>query len=152
MKPKKQILFFSITILLIGVVLAFVFDEYYRIFIRSGFKIVNGSKIEFVGKNFHLFSSRLFAITFGVFLVICFLLIQSAGRKILLTVLVVLFFLVINFIISLVESNSWIKEYTTCIDGIKRIDYNELRYDRYLLISTMLTILFLLIMRKMVKD
>lgn len=150
-KFNKKVLVFSILIFIVGFILAFYFDEYYRIFIRNGFKIFNGKHIEFVGKNFHFFSSDIFAIVFGLFFMACFLLTRNSKNKIRIVIIVVFVFILSNAIICFIESKYWVLECTGCKDGIRQISYNELSYDYYLLISTIMTLICVLLIRKLKK-
>ena len=148
MKISKIYNILSFIIFIIGTILAFFFDEFFRIFIRSSFGFFNGDFIQFTGKNFHIFATYAFSLIFGIFLLLSFLIITKSKRKTLTAITIIFIFLILNLIISYIESKLWVMECTTCENGIRKINYNELPYTNYLLISSIITILISHLLKK----
>jgi len=55
----------ALSFFLTGVILAFLFETGYRRLIRFLFTFFNGDRIQFFGKDFHLFPSSVFILSFG---------------------------------------------------------------------------------------
>ena len=136
----------TIGFLLVGIVLAFLFEDYYRQFVRFSFKFFNGDNIQFIGKNFHLFASNIFVVFFGIFTSLTFLLLKFTARqyKIKRVCLTVLIFFVMTILITALDSKRLIIECTACDDGIRKLTFNELTYDKYFIISLTTSIVYLL--------
>jgi hypothetical protein len=136
----------AIGLLLVGIMFAFLCENYYRQLVRFSFKFFNGDNIQFVGKNFHLFASDIFVASFGLFTSLTFLLLKFSLRpyrvkRVCLTIFV---FFTTTIIITALDSKRLIIECTDCDEGIRRLTFNQLNYDKYFIISLIITFAYLL--------
>lgn len=147
----------TVGLLLVSIVVAFLFEDYYRQLVRFSFKFFNGHDIQFIGKNFHLFASNSFVITFGLFASLTFLLLKYSSRpkRIKRVGLTIFAFFAMTFLITALDSKRLIIECTACDDGIRKLTFNEITYDKYFIISLTTAIIYLsttcLIERKRLK-
>lgn len=132
----------TLGLFVLGVVSAFLFEDYYRQFIRFLFKYFTTDKIIFSGKKFHLFASLKFVIAFGLFCSILFFAINKNifYNKFKAVLYSLIIWLVSINIISFIESNGLVVECTTCNYGIRKLNYNEINYDLYFVISLLITL------------
>lgn len=131
------------------VISAFYFEEYYRSFVRYFFKYFSDNNIQFVGKNFHLFASNYFVLSFGVFCVIFITLIKEKTVK---SIFKNIFFVIILFvtttiILSYIYSVIKIAECTACDDGIRKLQYNEINYDSIFVTSLLVSLVPLILLK-----
>lgn len=136
----------ALGVFIITVILSLYLEESYRRLVRFSFKFFNGEHIQFFGKNFHLFASLNFIITSGLFASLAYLTLLNTStistfKRLLLTIVI---FFTATFLITAVDSNRLIIECTSCDDGIRKMHYNELAYDRYFIISIAITSAYLL--------
>ena len=136
-KKNIKTILTAIGLFLIGIVLAFLFEDYYRQLVRFSFKFFNGDNIQFYGKNFHLFASVSFVVAFGLFTSLTFLLLKFSFRlyRLKRVCLTVFIFFAITILITALDSKRLILECTACDDGIRSLTYNQLTYDLYFVIS-----------------
>ncbi|MBO9701799.1 MAG: hypothetical protein J7604_16450 [Sporocytophaga sp.] len=144
-KFNYKILLTTSGLFIIGVALAIMFEDYYRRLIRYLFILFNGENIQFTGKNFHLFPSELFVVVSGLFISLTFFILYITPRINISKIIIctVLIFFLTTFIITLIDSERLIAECTACRDGIRNLMYNEVPYDRYYLLSIILSLCFL---------
>ena len=121
---------------LVGFLVAYLFEDYYRQLVRFLFKFFNGDNIQFIGKNFHLFASDSFVAAFGLFASLTFLLLKSSSaltrlKRIFVTVII---FFLTTFLITALDSKRLIIECTACDNGIMRLAFNSITYDKYFII------------------
>ncbi len=133
----------------IAVISAFYFEEYYRSFVRLFFKYFSDHKIQFVGKNFHLFASNYFVLSFGVF---CVIFIKSIKEDRLKSIFWNIFIAIILFAattvaISYIFSIIKIAECTACDDGIRKLQYNEIDYDVIFITSLLVSLVPLILLK-----
>jgi hypothetical protein len=145
-KNNYKTILTTIGLFLVGFLVAYLFEDYYRQFVRFSFKFFNGDNIQFVGKNFHLFASDRFVTAFGLFASLTFLLLKfSSGlarlKRIFLTVII---FFLTTILITALDSKRLIIECTACDNGIRRLSFNSITYDKYFIISLTATIAYLL--------
>ncbi len=145
-KNNYKTILTTIGLLLVGIVFAFLLEDYYRQLVRFSFKFFNGDNIQFIGKNFHLFASDRFVAVFGLFTSLTFLLLKFSSRpnrlkRICVTVIV---FFVTTILITALDSKRLIIECTACDDGIRRLTFNSVTYDKYFIISLTTAIVYLL--------
>jgi flagellar biosynthesis protein FlhB len=136
----------TVGLFLVGFLVAYVFEDYYRQLVRFSFKFFNGDSIQFVGKNFRLFASDRFVTAFGLFASLTFLLLKfSIGitRLERIFVTVIIFFLT-TILITALDSKRLIIECTACDNGIRRLAFNSITYDKYFIISLTAAIAYLL--------
>lgn len=144
-KFNYKILLTTSVFFIIGVALAIMFEDYYRRLIIYLFILFNGENIQFTGKNFHLFPSELFVVVSGLFVSLTFFIIYITPRINILKIITwtVLIFILTTIIITFIDSERLITECTACKDGIRNLTYNEVPYDKYYLISIILSLCFL---------
>lgn len=130
----------------VAVFLAFLFEGSYRQFVRHIMLFVSDGKIQFFGKNFHLFPGNAFLAAFGLFVPLYFMTIISIRkgrlRKLMYSICI---FLIVSFAIIYFDSSRLLTECTACDDGIRKIHYNHLPYNAYFIISLSVTYLYLVI-------
>lgn len=138
---KKIIL--RIIIFLVGVGIAFLAESFFRGFIQNIFQISTSYKIQFIGKNIHFIPNIIFLLILGLSLVI--LSIENSNKnnsKIFINIIrsLLLFFISI-ILISAVDANLKVIECTACIDGIRKIKWNDINYGIILGISLLISII-----------
>lgn len=133
-------------LLLVAIVVAFLLEDYYRQLVRFSFKFFNGDKIQFTGKNFHLFASDMFVFVFGLFCSLTFLLLKFSSQpsRLKRTCVTVIIFFVTTILTTAFDSKRLIIECTACDDGIRKLTYNEVTYDKYFIISLTIAFTYLL--------
>lgn len=136
----------TVGILILASVLAVLFEDHYRQLVRYSFKIFHGEKIQFYGKNFHLFASDRFVFAFGLFGALTFLIVKFSlpPERIKKTGLAAIIFFVTTIIITAVDSKLLILECTACEDGIRWLTFNQPHYDAYFIISLSVATAYLL--------
>ncbi len=136
----------TIGLLLVGIVFAFLLEDYYRQLVRFSFKFFNGDKIQFIGKNFHLFANDSFVVTFGLFTSLTFLLLKFSSRpnRIKRTCITIIVFFATTILVTAFDSKRLIIECTACDDEIRKLTFNEVAYDKYFIISLTTTTFYLL--------
>jgi hypothetical protein len=146
-KNNYKIILTTIGFLLVGILLAFLFEDYYRQLVRFLFKFFNGDNIQFFGKNFHLFASDIFVGTFGLFTSLTFLLLKFSSRpnRLKRVCVTVSIFFAMTIIITALDSKRLIIECTACDDGIRRLTFNQPTYDKYFVISLTTAFVYLLL-------
>ena|SRR5690606_35683184 len=146
-KNNYKIILTTIGFLLVGILLAFLFEDYYRQLVRFLFKFFNGDNIQFFGKNFHLFASDIFVGTFGLFTSLTFLLLKFSSRpnRLKRVCVTVSIFFAMTIIITALDSKRLIIECTACDDGIRRLTFNQPTYDKYFVISLTTAFAYLLL-------
>jgi hypothetical protein len=145
MNKLKNILL-VLLVFVLTVVAAFYFENSYRVLVRHFFKVFQGDKIEFVGKDFHLFASPYMLVAFGLF---CVLLTVSlyglkTKRKIVYFGLTIMLFFITTFVTSYIDSLGYVIECTACQDGVRSLHYNEINYDFHFIASLVVGLLPLL--------
>jgi len=144
-KNNYKTILTTIGFLLVGIVLAFLLEDYYRQLVRFSFKFFNSDNIQFFGKNFHLLSDS-FVLAFGLFTSLTFLLLKfsSSPYRTKRACLTVVIFFATTILITALDSKRLIIECTACDDGIRRLTFNQITYDRYFFISLATAFAFLL--------
>jgi len=145
-KDSYKTILTTLGIQIVSIVVAFLFENYYRQLVRFSFKFFNGDDIQFIGKNFHLFASDSFVITFGLFTSLTFLLLKysSHPKRIPRVSFTIFVFFAFTFLITALDSKRLIIECTSCADGIRKLTFNEITYDKYFIISLTTAIIYLL--------
>ena len=138
---KKIIL--RIIIFLVGVGIAFLTESFFRGFIQDVFQISTSDKIQFIGKNIHFIPNIIFLPILGLSLVT--LSIENSNKnnfQIFINILrsLLLFFISI-ILISAVDANLKVIECTACIDGIRKIKWNDINYGIILGSSLLISII-----------
>ena len=138
---KKIIL--RIIIFLVGVGIAFLTESFFRGFIQDVFQISTSDKIQFIGKNIYFIPNVIFLPILGLSLVT--LSIENSNKnnfQIFINILrsLLLFFISI-ILISAVDANLKVIECTACIDGIRKLNWNDINYGIILGISLLISII-----------
>ena len=138
---KKIIL--RIIIFLVGVGIAFLTESFFRGFIQDVFQISTSDKIQFIGKNIHFIPNIIFLPILGLSLVT--LSIENSNKnnfQIFINILrsLLLFFISI-ILISAVDANLKVIECTACIDGIRKLNWNDINYGIILGSSLLISII-----------
>ena len=143
-KSKNILLLFLVFIL--TVVIAFYFENSYRVLVRHLFNFFQGDKIKFVGKNFHLFASTYMLVAFGLFCVTLTVLlyVQSKRASLIYFGLTTVLFFITTFATTFVDSTGYVVECTACQDGVRNLHYNEINYDLHFITSLVVGLLPLL--------
>ena len=143
-KLKNIVLLLFIFIL--TVVIAFYFENSYRVLVRHFFNFFQGDNIRFVGKDFHLFGSPYMLVSFGLFCVLLTVLLyeQRTRRKLFYLGLTIVLFFITTFATSYIDSLGYVVECTACKDGVRNLHYNEINYDFHFITSLVVGLLPLL--------
>lgn len=122
---------------ILSVILAFYFEEHYRVLVRFFFKFYQGDKISFFGKNFYLLASPYMLISFGLFSVVLtgFLYRQSVGKVLIYLLSAIGLFFISTMTTAYFDSLSKVINCTTCQDGVKRVHYNNVNYAFHFIVS-----------------
>ena len=141
---KKRIfqILLAIIIFMVSNVIASLYGNYFRRLVRYFFQYSTDGNITFIGKNFHLFESAEFGISFGLFSIFVFYTFKefNSQRKIMSGIIIFLLFIVSTFIMCYFESNSRIIECTACDDGKLNINYNSINYDSIFITSLVISV------------
>lgn len=133
---KVKIVLLFIVVFLVATFSAFFFEEYYRELVRCFFKFFSGEKITFIGKNFHLFASNMFVLSFGIFSVI--LLFHFYVQKIRALrdlIIMILLFFATTIVASYIGGVTKILACAACGNGKLNLNYNGINYDLYFVVS-----------------
>ena len=138
---KKIIL--RIIIFLVGVGIAFLTESFFRGFIQDVFQISTSDKIQFIGKNIYFIPNVIFLPILGLSIVT--LSIENSNKnssQILINIIrsLIIFFISI-IVISAIDANLKVIECTACIDGIRKIKWNDINYGMILGISLLISII-----------
>lgn len=133
---KKRFLILLLVFVL-AVVLAFFNEDSYRVLVRFFFKFYQSDKIRFFGKNFHLFASPYILISFGLFSVIstAYLYRQRAQKVIFYLISAIVLFFITTMTTTYFDSLAKVVNCTDCLDGVRRVHYNDVNYDFHFLVS-----------------
>ncbi len=132
-----------IIIFFIGAGIAFLTESFFRGFIQDVFQISTSDKIQFIGKNINFIPNIIFFPTLGLSLVI--ISIENSNKnssQILINIIrsLIIFFISI-IVISAIDANLKVIECTACIDGIRKIKWNDINYGMILGISLLISII-----------
>ena len=143
-KPKfiKKI-FFGILSYVIGIVIAYNSEGFFRCLIQDIFQWSTSDKIQFVGKNIFIFSNKLYFITFGIGLLILTLenLNQRFKQVLKRLTISLLIFGILLIAISFIDANMKVAECTACKDGIRKLNWDEINYGLIIGVSAMISII-----------
>jgi len=144
MSRSKAILSLVI-IFLLAAVFSFYYEDSYRAFVRCCYKFFQGNKINFIGKNFHLFASSQFLLSSELYgTVLTFLLYKRSCRRLVFFFFSLLIFFASTIISAYFDSTFKIIECTACADGVRNLHFNAISYDAYYTGSLVASLLFLL--------
>ncbi|WP_445716069.1 hypothetical protein [Flavobacterium sp.] len=138
---KKTIL--RIIIFIVGVGIAFLTETSFRGFIQDIFQISTSDKIQFIGKNIHFIPNIIFLLTLGLSLVIFS--IENSDKnssQIFINLIRSLFIFFVSIILlSAIDANLKVIESTACIDGIRKLNWNDINYGILLGSSILISII-----------
>jgi hypothetical protein len=144
---RTKVIILSALVFVLTIALAFYYENSYRIFVRFLFIFFQGNKIKFFGKNFHLFATSYFVISFGVFSALMTMLLyrENKRRRLVYLFLSVLLFFITTAVTTYIDSFGKVVECTACQDGIRSLHYNAVNYDFHFIISLLVALLPLLL-------
>lgn len=128
---------------ILGIVIAYFSELFFRELIQDIFKWSTSDKIKFVGKNFYVFSNKLYFISFGIgFLILTLQNLKHNLYEIFKSVIMSLsLFGIVLFGISTMDANLKIIECTACEDGIRKLHWNDINYGLIIGISVFIGII-----------
>jgi uncharacterized membrane protein len=143
---KLKAILLLLLVFIVTVVIAFYFENSYRVFVRNCFNFFQDDSIKFVGKNFHLFASPYMLVSFGLFSVALTVLLygQGATKRTVYLGLTVLLFFTTTFVTTYIDSLGKVVECTACQDGVRSLHYNAVNYDFHFITSLLIGLLPLL--------
>jgi hypothetical protein len=148
---KQKILntIFLLLAFVLATICAFYLEESYRVLVRKIFKWSTNNNISFFGKNFHLFPSYQFVLSFGLYISFFIFLIKSLRikKKLLVTIMVSSIFFISTFLFSYIESNLKIIECTACDNEKLKLHFNHINYDLIFISSLVISLIPLLILK-----
>jgi len=132
---------------LTGVILALLMETAYRRLIRFLFAFFTGDRIQFFCKDFHLFPKVGFILSFGSLAAIMYISLKHLSftqwlKQLIITVSI---FLLTTALVTYTASKILIIECTACDDRIIKLNSKQVSYDQYFVTSTVLCIIYLLI-------
>jgi hypothetical protein len=126
----------------IGVVISVLAESSLRSIIQTFLKFFTDNSIHFFGKDFHLFASVYYYLSFGLFgLVTLIYWNVLEGKRKLSLILSILSFIIWLVVICYFYGALKIIECTACNDGIRNLHYNEVAYDGIIISSLLLSIM-----------
>jgi len=138
----KKILI-GILAFIIGIGIAYYSESFFRNLIQYIFQWSTSDNIKFIGKNFYVFSNKLYFTTFGIGFLILTLenLNQEVNQMLKNVVISILIFGIILIGISATIANMKVVECTACDDGIRNLHWNEINYGLIIGTSAILSII-----------
>lgn len=114
-----------------------------RRLIQTLFKILTSNAIHFYGKDFHLFASSYYYLSFGLLFLIIWIFWNglSTKGKIANGLMTLVIFFISIVMLSWWGSMAKIVACTACNDGTRGIHYNDVNYDAIIAISLLISIL-----------
>jgi hypothetical protein len=133
----------SIGLLVLGLAISVFAEPKLRHLIQTLFRISTNNGIHFYGKDFHLFASVYYYLSFGLVLLTIWFSWNglTPRQKVVDGLLTTMIFFIAIIIISWLNSNAMIVECTACNDGTRGIHYNEISYDVIIIGSLFLSMM-----------
>ncbi len=133
----------GILVFLIGIGIAYYSESFFRSLIQDIFRWSTSDKIKFAGKNFYLFSNKLYSLTFGIgFLIVTLENLNQKLTQILKNGIVsILVFGILLVGISATDATIKVVECTGCEDGIRKLHWNEINYGLIIGLSAIISII-----------
>jgi hypothetical protein len=127
---------------MLGLIISMLAESKLRHLIQILFKASTNNAIHFYGKDFHLFASASYYLSFGLLLLITWFSWTglSSNQKVLDALLATLIFFIAIVFISCLNSNAMIVECTAC-NGTRAIHYNDINYDGIIIGSLFLSMI-----------
>jgi hypothetical protein len=132
----------SIGLVMLGLIISMLAESKLRHLIQILFKASTNNAIHFYGKDFHLFASASYYLSFGFLLLITWFSWTglSSNQKVLDALLTTVIFFIAIVFISCLNSNAMIVECTAC-NGTRGIHYNDINYDGIIIGSLFLSMI-----------
>ena len=143
---RIKFILFLLLVFALTITLAVYYENSYRVLVRFFFKYFQGDKIKFIGKNFHLFASPYFVVSFGLFSVLLTMLLygQSNRRKFIYLFLTIALFFITTIATTYIDSFGKVVDCTACLDGVRSLHFNAVNYDFHFITSLVVGLLPLL--------
>lgn len=145
---RKRIVLVTMCVFILTSLVAFLTEEYYRQLVRAILIFFSENKIQFIGKNFHLFASLGFVLAFGIFASSMFLILRftDKGRRVKRLLLTVMAFFMATILITALDAIRLVTECTACRDGIRKLTFNQPSYDSYFIVSLIIAVIYILVL------
>jgi len=139
----KKIIIIGIVAFVIGILIAFYSEGFFRKQIQELYQWSTSNRIHFVGKNFYIFGNGFHYLSFGLTFSLFVLTNWNKKTNLIIKngILTLLIFGIVLFGISVLDANMKIIECTDCNDGIRKLHWNEIKYGNILGISSILSII-----------
>lgn len=128
---------------MLGIVIAYNSESFFRLLIQDIFQWSTSGKIQFVGKNVFIFLDRFYFMTLGFAMLV--LAYENLNQKIIQVfrnvIISFLIFCVVIFGFSFINAKMKIIECTACNDGIRYLHYNDINYGVILCVSSIIAII-----------
>lgn len=137
-------LIISFLIFLVSIYFTFVFEDDYRDLIRWFYKHVSDYKISFFQPRKHIyFTSSYFILSVALFIIIVFNLAMTQKKiQIVVNILIsILSFVLSIYAYSYFDSKMILNECKECINGFKQLNFEEVNYDKIMMISLLISII-----------
>ena len=127
----------------LGLIVSALVEYRLRQIIQSLFKNLTNGAIHFYGKDFHLFASVYYYLSFGMSFLVFLILYNGSSLKqrLIGVILAVGAFLMAVTIICWFEANRMIVECTACHDGTRGIHYNDINYDGVAMVGLLVALI-----------
>ncbi len=141
-KTKLKRIVLNCLAFIIGIIVAFYSELFFRKQIQNLYKWSTSNKIQFTGKDFYLPGNIIHYISFGL----AFLIFYLYNKNETITIILKRFFLnsfifIITIVgISYLDANIKLVECTACPNGIRYLRYNEIKYSLITGLSVFLAI------------
>ena len=128
-------------VLIVSFAISLFLDSYLRRQIFALYKWATNNKIVFTGKDFNLFPSTFFNISFSISLSVLVLnLIRNKSQYINSILLWLILFIFSAVVISAIHANVIVIECIACENGIRKISYHKIKYGLILGTSSFLSL------------
>ena len=138
---KKTII--GVLAFIIGILIAYFSENYFRDLIQDIFKWSTSDKIKFVSKNFFVLSEKFYFFAFGIALLI--FTIENRSKNLFQIfksgILSLSIFGIVLTGISAIIANIKVVECTACEDGIRSLHWNDINYGLILGISVIISVI-----------
>ena len=125
-----------------GITIAYYSESFFRGIIQDIFIWSTTNKIQFIGKNFFIFSNKLYYLVFGIwFIILTFENLEKKFTKVLKNGILSLIIFWISLIgISIIDANVKVLECTACDDGIRKLRWNVINYNQIMTMSVIISL------------
>ena len=137
----KRKIIIGLVFFLIGIGLSVFIESFLRSTVLDLYQLTTNNGIQYVGKNFYLFSPSVYYAGFGItFSLLALDLFSKPIIKIIISAAItILIFTIMLIGICAVDANLKIIECTACDDGIRQLRYNEVNYGLILGVTSIIS-------------